>query len=501
MTLADLIDLEVQLDADRALERATLRDRDAALTAQIDASSERDRLLQWIHALRRQPGNALPGQAIARGLRSAGWVVFAVAAVLGAGTAAGVLTFTGTHPANVLVAFAVLILLPLILFATQLAMTALSPQIADGPMAALTRRIGARLISLSGERSAALRQVLGQARARRSMYGRMESRWMWGVAQIPALGWCVGAVLTLLCLVTFTDLAFGWSTTLEVSDAGMQRFVDVVSAPWAWAAPSLRPDEAMVAATQYSRFDSAWVGDADVAARVTGRWWSFLAMSLLVWVLIPRLLAFAWSRIQMRRALARAPLDRPELLRVLRRLDPGRLTVGAAADGGDVRPLVDDGTQRPKPGFDVTAAQGLLWRDAPAGTPALRAWLLDELCLDIQAWHRAGGLDYEEELRTIAALKTTGAAPVVIVSEAHATPDRSLKRLLAALDGRRDAGRGTANDGAGAGHPTTSAGERHIYCVLWPPPTPEQKHIWGGYLREVGNPRLLFAAPEDEVHP
>ena len=70
MTLADLIDLEVQLARDRESDRADLSARDRALLAGA-ASAPRSRqalLERWIEALRAaEPGQLHPGRGLLAG--------------------------------------------------------------------------------------------------------------------------------------------------------------------------------------------------------------------------------------------------------------------------------------------------------------------------------------------------------------------------------------------------------------------------------------------------
>ena len=49
------------------------------------------------------------------------------------------------------------------------------------------------------------------------------------------------AVLTALALVVFTDLAFGWSTTLDLDAASLHRVVEALSTPWRELIPAARP--------------------------------------------------------------------------------------------------------------------------------------------------------------------------------------------------------------------------------------------------------------------
>jgi hypothetical protein len=117
-----------------------------------------------------------------------------------------------------------------------------------------------------------------------------------------------GILLGYLSLLLFTDLAFGWSSTL-VDDAqqiaGLSR---MLATPWAWCWPTAVPNIELVEATRYTRINPQMA-----QVHWAGRWWQFLLASLLVYNLLPRLLLSALAafllRWHSRRALhVRAPI-------------------------------------------------------------------------------------------------------------------------------------------------------------------------------------------------
>ncbi len=105
-------------------------------------------------------------------------------------------------------------------------------------------------------------------------------------SQLAGLSFSLAATSTALALVVFTDLAFGWSTTLDVATDQAHRLVEWVSWPWRpWAGDAV-PSVVLVEESRFFRLDS---GDpvAVTAGRLTG-WWPFLLMSLLTYGVLPR---------------------------------------------------------------------------------------------------------------------------------------------------------------------------------------------------------------------
>ena len=98
--------------------------------------------------------------------------------------------------------------------------------------------------------------------------------------------WCLvalGMLIGYLLLLLFSDLAFGWSSTLLQDNDFVARAVRWLALPWQWLWPSAVPTESLVAATQYQRIVP---GEGDPA--MAGQWWRFLMASLLFYNLLPR---------------------------------------------------------------------------------------------------------------------------------------------------------------------------------------------------------------------
>lgn len=112
----------------------------------------------------------------------------------------------------------------------------------------------------------------------------------------------LGMLLGFWTLLLFTDLAFGWSSTLLNGEQSPLRLMQLMAAPWAWLWPAAVPDAALLDATRYVRIDP----QASSIERA-GDWWPFLMASLLFYNLLPRALLALVGLLRVRQLKARRP--------------------------------------------------------------------------------------------------------------------------------------------------------------------------------------------------
>lgn len=115
--------------------------------------------------------------------------------------------------------------------------------------------------------------------------------WLWVV-------FACGILLMFLLLLVFSDLAFGWSSTLLSNNQLVLPIFQGISLPWQAFWPQAVPDLALLEKTHFARIEQT-TSRFDEASR----WWSFLLASLLVYNLLPRLLLagychWRWLKLQ-----------------------------------------------------------------------------------------------------------------------------------------------------------------------------------------------------------
>ena len=467
--LAELIDFEMQLAADR--DRP---DRHIALRWEDQPKTPQEALARWLDSLRRDSKAPSMGERVARAHVMASWLVFFLFGLIGVGVALAVLQFTGDHPINVLVVLGVFVLLQLLnLIATSAAFVwshFSSGFLTQLPLTALVRSL---ILRLAGPNDA------GRFLARRSLYGAVERWALFRTVQLGATAFNVGALVTFIAAVAFTDLAFAWSTTLRVGSEGLQRFCDALALPWRAWLPEAVPTSELIHATQYFRLDAAYV-NAPTGMRVedaatAGGWWPFLLVCLLVYGLLPRLVLVVWGSLGMRRVLGALPFDTPEEAEVIARLTTPRVRSVHEDDPGNVAPLGQGlpPLASPKPLGGDERVIVIRWRDAALSEDALSQRLSRSLgAVAEQPIARAGGRDHADDQAALARLEATK-SHVIVIAEPWNAPDRAFKRFVRSLR-------------------ECSAPNRKIYVLLTEGGDDEQRAVWAGYLAELADPYIAL---------
>lgn len=447
--LADVIDLEAQLALDEAQPRGALHARDRAIYLGLEPTPVTDAgaVLGWLTALRERFGAPRLGASVTRGQRLVGLVLVVAGLLSGWATAELLLAFSeGGAPVNVGGFLAVAVLAQLVGVAVLLVGLALRPLLPTLSLAGdlnsvvrmLARKLepsGDRLVRLSGLDAEQLSVAYRRVRTRVGLYSRLERYALLALGQQFFIAFNVGLLLSILRLVVFTDLAFGWSTSLASADAhSVHRLCRLLAAPFGSFFPDAVPSRELIEHTQYFRLDGRFAeaspgtkGDALMARK----WWPFLVACTVTYGLLPRVLLGVLFGVQLRAAERRVPLDTPDIQALLGRLRSPEVSTRAMV----MRPQVAE------PAHDVSqgeaAATGVielvLYRDLPTPPELLRGPLLD-LGFEVRDAHRAGGLDARADEALCLALGQQ-ARPVGVVTEAWEAPDAGFRGFLAGLRG------------------------------------------------------------------
>lgn len=333
-------------------------------------------------------------------------VLFVLALLSGVGVAMGALG-DGSRPVNVLWALGALLGLHALTFLLWLisflfpasAVTGLgrvwlwaTRKLARGPDGALVPQ--------------ALLNLLARAGALRWLFGTV-SNVLWLTALCAALA-------TLLVLLSTASFRFVWATTLLAPDT----FVWLTQAI-GWLPAHLgfpMPDADVIRASD---------GTQTLAANAQARWSWWLIGVVVVYGIVPRLLAAALCVFNTRRALGALRIN-PALAGFAPLRD--RLEPPAQSTGIDrpVDPLHEPRVS-PPPVLKLSGQPVLLGLELPADL----AWPPAGVPASI---HVAGNLDTREERnRVLDALAQAGASRLVIACDARQTPDRGTLSLIAEL--------------------------------------------------------------------
>lgn len=324
------------------------------------------------------------------------------------------LRYDGTQPVNVAHFIAVMVVVQIALL-VSLGISAVLP---GGPHRALRRFLSKKSQT---------------ARAASRALGRAESWAALGLAQLFGLAFNAGVLGASLATVTFTDLAFSWSTTLELSVDQVHALTSALAAPWSAFWPAAVPSRELVETTQYYRL--LQTGFVRPGAPVAyGAWWPFLVAAVLAYGFLPRLVLLTLATFAgraTRRAALRGNLETQRLIARVR---------AAASDADPAEPAdARLGTSvAPAKARQATRAAVILWRDLPFAEPVLVQLVKAATGASAAFVRSAGGKALD--LDGAAAAKAVGAAPelaaeapVVIVVDLFSALDKALLRFVAGM--------------------------------------------------------------------
>lgn len=112
------------------------------------------------------------------------------------------------------------------------------------------------------------------------------------LSQHFSLFFSFGLIISFSLYLLLTDLAFGWSSTLDISTENVYSLSQLLAWPWQSLWPQAVPSFQLV---EESRFFHSQLPQGE-AGNTYGQWWRFLLMNLLTYTLLPRLLSYVFYR-------------------------------------------------------------------------------------------------------------------------------------------------------------------------------------------------------------
>jgi hypothetical protein len=128
-------------------------------------------------------------------------------------------------------------------------------------------------------------------------------------SQFVALFFSLGLLLSLLAIVATKDIAFAWSTTLDITPEAFHRFLETLAMPWKTWLPSAVPSLELIEQSQYFRLGDRLSEEMVSHASKLGEWWKFLAISTLFYAIVLRFMMYLLSLFGLRRALKKSFLS------------------------------------------------------------------------------------------------------------------------------------------------------------------------------------------------
>ena len=470
----DAVDVPMWLEEDRLRPFAERARRDRAIARAIPAGDSAAKVRGWWRHVsggtRAETGNRLDS------VRSVVTVVMLVAGTLaGAAVALAAFSYDGTYPVNVVRLLALLVAPQLVLVALTLlmmpprvpvlrpiqdALRALNP---GALAAALFRRIAPEPTEFS--------KLFGTQAGRGTTSGRFAKWQLIYWSQAAAVAFNVAALATAAVLIMFTDLAFGWSTTLAADPTTVQRVVEALAWPWRSFAPDAVPELALIERSQFFRLDGGGFGGG--ASRTLTGWWSFSVLAIATYGLLPRLVLLSAAAWRLRAATRALLLDDPRVTALLDRMATPEIETGATEP--DEGPADDAPPPARPPRSLAGAARGVIWSHGIAPGTA-RDYARDRLGLELTALVEAGGSrELGADREAVDEIARAGNGPLLIFTPAWEPPLLEFLDFLSAL--RERAG-------------------KNVSIVVTPVPEPEQqvsdveRDTWARAIGRLADPKV-----------
>jgi len=344
--IRDIIDLEYLMEQDKDIqtekERSAIRERDRQIfldafseTAAQDEKPDHQRLLAAWLANRRQEAEAaatfLPGPVIEEVDRSVRFFFCLFGIIIGVSATFSLLAYTGEKPVNVfyyltffvLVQILMVVALALILIIKKLGRSFFSFGLLYSISARLMIKLfrkGAAQVSdrISTAKMRRMEALIGLLKNRRQTYGSLFYWPIFLLFQLFGICFNIAVLLSSLFLVTISDIAFGWQSTIQLSSQAVHDFVRTLALPWSWLTGSARayPSLEEIEGSRIILKDALYsLVTADLVS-----WWPFLVFSVLVYGLIPRLFLFVLGGWAKRRVLKQQPFDQNIFSSLIRRM-------------------------------------------------------------------------------------------------------------------------------------------------------------------------------------
>ena len=381
----DAIDIPLWLETDRLTPHAARSRRDREIGLTLESHDKLQRVRGWWRAV--APNAEGVGARLARIRVAIAGVMAALGAALGVSVALAAFQYDGSQPVNVVRLIALLVVVPglflvvslLLLLPGRIAvLRGVQDLIAPLNPGALALAVFRRLARSSPELSVAFDWRAGRASAGRFAKWQL-MRW----SQVAAVGFNVGAVATAVLLVTFTDLAFRWSTTLDLDSQVVTRIVHAIAWPWHTFVPSAVPSAELIAESQFFRLDAG----ALASGRALAAWWPFTLLTLVTYGLLPRCVLFVIAGARLRAAERALLLDDARVTALVDRMGlPAVETAAAEHAESAAAPNADAADYREVKG----RAHAVIWESC-VSAPGARAHARNRLGLELVAIVEAGG--------------------------------------------------------------------------------------------------------------
>jgi len=446
--LAELIDIECQILKDGEIDPVELRKRDREIGIELKTINQdkSKTLLAWLERVRTDQQYS-PGLLFETGYRWLGYFLVFFGLLMGGTTAATVLSYDGSSPVNLVHFLAVFVgvqLLTILFFITNLLPAFLKKFLPGNgnfynfirELNYLSSRLTGKIFShLPKNKFSKLLSDLQQLKIRQKLYSTVEKWLVFCLTQRFSLAFNFGALFTCLYLIAFSDLAFAWNTTLQISSAMFHKIVSLIAFPWSAFYPDGLPSMELVEASRYFRLNGEYIVSPSnpnlPQAAAVGGWWLFLVLALFFYGLLPRIFLLCFSKIKLKIVLAKLPMDSADFESLFDRLTHPLVETGTISS----EQAITDGSLSNafRPNIKITSKNCTVikWGDLEITNDELSKLIQDRFNWNTKFKLVAGSLDYDSsDVATIDYIKGQKEKyPLIILAESWEAPTSILHFL------------------------------------------------------------------------
>ena len=212
----------------------------------------------------------------------------------------GLLSYSGDAPVNVIYFFAMALVLPLVSMLLSLLTMLSRGEVANFFTHLFPFYWIEKLVEMLPSKTQGIMQRIPKSLSKWIFLERL---------QRFSLFFSIGILLALLSVVVVKDIAFGWSSTLNITAEEFHALLSWIALPWEGWLPSAVPSLELVELSHYFRLGERLESEMIQHADKLGAWWKFLAMSTLVYAVILRFILWMVVRFKFTKALEEALLD------------------------------------------------------------------------------------------------------------------------------------------------------------------------------------------------
>ena len=164
-------------------------------------------------------------------------------------------------------------------------------------------------------------------------------------SQLIALIFSIGLLIALLAVVSTKDIAFAWSTTLQITPKSFYTFLNTLAFPWREWMPDAVPSLELIEQSQYFRLGDKLSEEMISHASRLGEWWKFLAMATLFYAIFLRFLMYLLASVGLRRAVKKSFMRLDGASALLRDMNEPIISTNATQNEDKFTSSSDDNVQ------------------------------------------------------------------------------------------------------------------------------------------------------------